>query len=148
MHISHVIPSVNDIFSFLASMYLFHKVPTSLLGQTCVLTLTLTSTSRDTSDEDGVLQPLHKKLDRKHDEEGVVRLGRHRKPCENRILPMADVILVILSMCVRGGGDDGGGGGTGDGGVAHGCFLWENGRSGLEGQCLGGSRQGPGKVRG
>lgn len=97
----------------------------------------------------GVLQPLHKKLDRKHDEEGVVRLGRHRKPCEDRILPMADVILVILSMRVRGGGDDGGGGGgTGDGGVAHGCFLWENGRSGLEGQCLGGSRQGPGKVRG
>lgn len=26
---------------------------------------------------------------------------------------------------------------VGDGGVAHGCFLRENGRSGLEGQCLG-----------
>lgn len=63
---------------------------------------------------DWLLQPLHKKLHRKHDEEGVVRLGRHFKPSGDRILPMADVILVILSTCVRGG--DGRGGGTGGSG--------------------------------
>lgn len=52
---------------------------------------------------------------------------------------LSNVILVILSMCVHGGG-------RGEG-VAHGCFLWENGRSGVEGQCLGGLTVGASKVR-
>lgn len=51
---------------------------------------------------------------------------------------MSDVILVMLSTCVEVAVGDGASGGTGDGGGTHGCFLRDNGRSGFEGQCLGG----------
>lgn len=39
----------------------------------------------------------------------------------------------LVGVCGRGG--------------AHGCFLWENGRLGVRGQCLGGSQWGRGEVR-
>lgn len=95
----------------------------------------------------GAWPPSQKKLDQKYDKQSVVGLGRHRKPCEDRILPMSEVILVILTMCVRGRG---GGGGTGHGGgwllMAVSCGRMAD--RGWKASVLGALGRGPDKVRG